>query len=74
MDSPPLTGLPHLLQNREPAGKSFPQPLQVATTRAPQPEQKFDPGGLSCWHREHFTLEPPGTRTIQEGNGTVGRD
>ena len=65
---PALTGLPHLLQNREPAGKSFPHPPQVAPTRAPQPKQKFDPGGLSCWHRGHFKLEPPGTRRHGERN------
>jgi hypothetical protein len=50
----PLTRRPHLLQNRAPAGRSLPQASHVAPKRVPQAKQKFDPGGLLCWHRGHF--------------------
>src|SRR5215510_10397301 len=39
-----LTGVPHLLQNREPEGSSVLQEEQARLSRAPQPRQKFDPG------------------------------
>src|SRR5215510_3755485 len=39
------TDVPHLLQNREPGGSSVLQEEQVTLRRAPQPRQKFDPGG-----------------------------
>src|SRR5262249_16962583 len=55
----PVTGVPHLLQNREPAGSSVVQVEQVRLSRAPQPRQKFDPGGFSCWHRKQVVPEPP---------------
>src|SRR5262249_39731808 len=55
----PVTGVPHLLQNREPAGSSVVQLEQVRLSRAPQPRQKFDPGGFSCWHWKHVMPEPP---------------
>ena len=46
-----------MLQNREPAGSSAPQAVQVAPRRAPQPRQKFDWGGLSCRHREQVIVD-----------------
>jgi hypothetical protein len=49
-----VAGAPHLLQNRAPAGSSAPQAAQLMPRRAPQPRQKFDRGGLSCWHREQI--------------------
>src|SRR5262249_1146992 len=55
----PVTGVPHLLQNREPAGRSVVQFEQGRLSRAPQPRQKFDPGGFACWHRKHVIPEPP---------------
>jgi hypothetical protein len=36
-----------LLQNRDPIGSALPHATQVAPKRAPQPRQKFDPGGFS---------------------------
>src|SRR5262249_50957326 len=38
-----VTGVPHLLQNREPGGSSILQEEQDTLRRAPQPRQKFDP-------------------------------
>jgi hypothetical protein len=58
-----------LLQNRDPAGKSFPHAPQVAPTRVPQPRQKFDSGGFSYWHRGHFKPEPPSSLAGEGWNG-----
>src|SRR5215467_13298261 len=54
-----LTGVPHLLQNREPAGSSVLHEEQATLSRAPQPRQKFDPGGFSCWQRGHVMPNSP---------------
>src|SRR6266567_5185296 len=62
------TGVPHLLQNRDPGGSSLSQESHEMLKRAPQPRQNFDPVGFSCWHREHCMLETP----RESGLGTVG--
>ena len=53
------TGVPQLLQNLDPDGRSAPHEPQVRVKRPPHSRQKFDCGGLSCWHRGHFMSEPP---------------
>src|SRR5262245_11866985 len=47
------TGVPHLLQNLEPAGSGLAQEAQVKTNRAPHARQKFDSDGLACWQLGH---------------------
>src|SRR6185436_3515460 len=64
-----LTGAPHLLQKRDPAGRSLPHAPQLAPRRAPQPRQKFEAGGFSCWHREHVMPEPPSDRVNKGRRG-----
>src|SRR5262249_34452266 len=54
-----VIGVPHLLQNRDPGGSSVLHEEQVKLSRAPQPRQKFDPGGFSCWHPGHVIPESP---------------
>src|SRR5262245_32075924 len=43
-----VIGVPHLLQNRDPRGSSVLHEEQTKLSRAPQPRQKFDTGGLPC--------------------------
>src|SRR5215467_11553190 len=68
------TGVPHLLQNRDPDGSSLPHELHELPKRPPQPRQKFDPVGFSCWHRGHF-MERPYRRLLSikpEGRRVAG--
>src|SRR5215831_2774 len=54
-----VIGVPHLLQNRDPEGSSVLHEEQVKLSRAPQPRQKFDPGGFTCWHLGHVMPASP---------------
>src|SRR5215831_4946817 len=54
-----VIGVPHLLQNRDPGGSSVWHEEQIKLSRAPQPRQKFDPGGFTCWQLGHVILESP---------------
>src|SRR5215470_9498358 len=54
-----VIGVPHLLQNRDPEGSSVWHEEQIQLSRAPQPRQKFDPGGFTCWHPGHVMPESP---------------
>src|SRR6266446_6595618 len=65
------TGVPHLLQNLEPAGSSAPQEAQAGARRPPHSRQKAEPGGFSCWHRGHFTTSLPQTAPVETPRGTV---
>src|SRR5262245_19469199 len=53
------SGVPHLLQKRDPMGSSVPHEAQVRARRVPQARQKLDPDGFSCWHRGHCMPGPP---------------
>ena len=43
----PLTAVPHLLQNLDPAGRSVPHEPHVRPRRAPHSKQKLEPTGFS---------------------------
>src|SRR5262245_1805006 len=52
---PSPIGLPHLLQNLESAGSSWPQARQQIPTRAPQFKQKLESFGFSEPQLPHLT-------------------
>ena len=43
----PLTGVPHLLQNLDPTGRSAPHEAHMRPRRVPHSRQKLEPVGLS---------------------------
>jgi len=47
----PAAGVPHAFQNCASAGNPAPHAAQTTPSRAPQPRQKFDRGGLMRRHR-----------------------
>src|SRR5262249_30266707 len=69
--SPAVSGIPHLLQNRDPGGNSVLHEEQIKLSRAPQPRQKFDPGGFTCWQLGHVILESPRARARNRNGGSV---
>jgi hypothetical protein len=64
-----VTGVPHLLQNLDPAGRAVPHAAQTTARRAPHPRQKFDSGGFACWQLGHVIREPPRVRLETVGIG-----
>ena len=63
------TGVPHLLQNLDPAGRGVPYAAQANAKRAPHPRQKLDSGGFACWQLGHVMLSLPGARLQTVGTG-----
>jgi len=61
-------GVDHCRAWCDQAGRSAPHEARVGPRWVLQPIQKFDSGGSSSWHREHFTLglpQAPPVRTLR---------
>jgi hypothetical protein len=64
-----VTGVPHLLQNLDPAGSAVPHEAHVTARRAPHPRQKLESGGFACWQLGHVIREPRRARLETVGTG-----